>query len=251
MARNFGFVCFLLLLASPARADGPYYARGAYFAGATVPWSAEAGNQLYDDGLHGDAAAGDGIYGADVVADQAQGIYGFKIANIDWTENYPNQPQFPLSNARVYIEGPGDIVHFRLDTNTNADGWLPQAYAVATDQPAPPGLPYEVIGSAPETGAWNFGVPATQVGARLVAEAVIASAGAYEFKFRVVGTWDICNFGVRYNMLIGDNFTYTTTKPNSDVRFEFDLETGRGRAVEFDSTPVNATTWGRIKEIYR
>lgn len=251
MDRTFASVCFLLLLASPAHADGPYFARGAYFAGAGEPWSAEAGNQLHDDGLHGDGAAGDGIYGAYVVADQGQGIYGFKIANMDWTENYPNQPQYPLSNARVYIEGPGDIIHFRLDTNTNVDGWIPAANAVVTDQPAPAGFDYEVIGSAPETGSWNFGVPAPLVGTHLVAQTVIATPGVYEFKFRVVGTWDICNYGARYNMLISDNFTYTTSKPNSEVRFEFDLETGRGRAAEFDSTPARSTTWGRLKQIYR
>lgn len=241
----------LALLAGPAAAAGPFYARGAYYAGSGAPWDYDAGNQLHDDGLHGDGAAGDGVYAASVVADQGAGIYGFKIANADWSELYPHQPFFPLSNARVAIEGPGDVVFFRLDTNAEPDGWIPASNAVATDQPAPPGVSYEVIGSAPETGAWTSGVPAPQVDSFLVAEIPIANPGAYAFKFRVVGTWDVCNFGAHYNMHDGDDFAYVTEKPGAIVRFEMNLRTGRGRALELPPSPVEATTWGRIKGAYR
>lgn len=240
----------LALLAGPAAAAGPFYARGAYYAGSGAPWDFDAGNQLHDDGLHDDGAAGDGIYAAWVVADQPFGIYGFKIANADWSELFPHKPSYPVSNARVAIDGPGDVVFFRLDTNADPDGWIPTSNAVATDQPAPPGVSYEVIGSAPETGGWTSGVPAPQVGSILTAEIPIADPGAYEFKFRVVGTWDVCNFGVHYNMLVGDNFAYSTFVPGATVRFEMNLATGRGRALELESTPADATSWGRIKRLY-
>lgn len=241
----------LALIAGPAMAAGPFHARGAYYAGTGGLYGFDVGNQLHDDGLHDDGAAADGVYGAWVVADQGAGFYGFKIANPDWSELYPHQPTFPLSNARVWIDGPGDVVHFRLDTNTVAGGWIPAANAVSTSQPAYAGVDYEVIGSAPETGAWSSGVPAAQVGAMLIAEIPVATPGAYEFKFRVVGTWDVCNFGAHYNMLIGDNFTYATTLPGATVRFEMDLSSGRGRATELGPTAAFRASWGRVKGLYR
>lgn len=241
----------LALFAGPAAAAGPFYARGAYYAGSGGLYGFDAGNELHDDGLHGDGAAADGVYGVWVVADQLPGFYGFKIANSDWSELFPHQPTFPLSNARVWIDGPGDVVHFRLDLNSEPGGWIPAANAVATDQPAWDGVDYEVIGSAPETGSWTSGVAAARVGSMLVAEIPIATPGAHEFKFRVVGTWDVCNFGAHYNMLIGDNFTYATIMPGATVRFEMNLATGRGRATELTPTSVNAASWGRVKGLYR
>ncbi len=72
--------------------------------------------------------------------------------------------------------------------------------------------------------------PAPRIGSLLVADVPIATPGAYEFKFRVVGTWDVCNFGLHDNMLFGDNFACTTTTPGNTVRFEMNLATGRGRS---------------------
>jgi hypothetical protein len=240
----------LAVAATPAEPAGPYYARGAHYAGSGGTWSADAGNQLHDDGIHGDGGAGDGVYGAFVVSDQPLGAYGFKIANADWSELWPHHPAYPLSNAVVWTVGPGDVVHFRLDTNV-PDGWQPAWPAVATDQFAPPGTPFEIIGSAPETGAWNFGVPAKQFGSLWRTTLTIATPGSHEFKFRATGTWDVCNFGVHYNMFIGENFTYATTIPDSEVLFELDTATGRGRAVELATTPVTRSTWGRVKALYR
>jgi hypothetical protein len=246
-----GALILVLILTMPGFAAGPYYARGDYFAGTGGTWGTEAGNQLFDDGLHGDGAAGDGVYGANVVSDQPAGIYGFKIANSDWSEAWPSNPTYALSNAVVWTSGPGDVVHFSLDTNLVGDGWQPAQNAVATDHFAPHGTAFEVIGSAPETGNWNSGVAAGKVGSLMRVEVQIATPGSYQYKFRATGTWDVCNFGVHYNMFNGDNFTYTTTLANAYVRFEMDLATGRGRAVESPTTDAKSSTWGRIKRLYR
>jgi hypothetical protein len=230
-----------------------YYARGDFYAGANGTWNFDDGNRLYDDGLHGDGAAGDDVFAGDVVSDQPAGHHDFKIANADWGENWPGDPNRPLVNGQLWTSGPGDVVHFRLDTNPASDGWQPVWPAVATDHGMPNGAEFEVMSNAPEFGAWGGpGVPAIQAGSTLRAEAVIATAGSYEFKFRVRDTWDLCDYGLRYNMTGSpENFTFTTTVPNAHVMFEMDLGAGRGRAFQFDPTPVRRVSWGRLKAKYR
>ena len=251
MRRSIAVPVLLAMLSLPAYAAGPYYARGGYYAGTAGVWGVDQGNQLFDDGLHGDGAANDGVYGAYVISDQPAGVYGFKLANPDWSEVYPLNPSYPTSNAVVWTDGPGDTVHFTLDINAVQDGWQPSSGAVATDQFAPPGTMFEVIGSAPETGSWNSGVAAELVGSVWRTTLTIADPGSYAFKFRAVGTWDICNFGIHYNMFIGDNFSHQTVNPNTTIRFEMDVATGRGRALDVSSTPARSASWGDLKQLYR
>jgi len=228
-----------------------FYARGSYYAGAGTTWNADAGNQLFDDGQHDDGAAGDGIYGAIVVADQAAGPHEFKIADAAWTPglNWPYNPAYPSDNARLVITGPGDTVRFRFDGNS-APGWQPDNAAVACDHGMPAGTVLELIGSAPELGSWNTGVEAFDVDGIWTAVVRIATPGDHQFKFRGAGSWD-WSFGIHYNMLIGDNFAFTTTRADAAVRFKFNPADGRGYAVEFDDTPVVRRTWGRLKALYR
>jgi len=233
-ATSFAAALLLLLAAACAHAAGPYYARGDYYAGSTATWSFDAGNQLYDDGLHGDGAAGDGVYAGDVTSDQPAGVHGFKIANADWTQNWPNDVYRPYENARVWTSGPGDVVHFHLDTNPHGT-WQPDV-GVATDHDAPPGTVFELIGGDPELGGWTGpGVPLTVEGTLMHAEVTLAAAGTHAFRFAAQGDWHVCMFGVLYDM---DNvspdrgvFTTPATVAGSQVRFEFDRATGQARAV--------------------
>jgi hypothetical protein len=227
----------------------PYYARGDFYAGSVGTWGYETGNQLFDDGLHGDGAAGDGIYAGDVTSDQAPGILEWKIANADWTQNWPSDPVHPMVNARLFTSVADEIIHFRLDLNPRP-GWQPLTGAVACDHPTPPGIELELCGGDPETGSWTTGVPAVLVDGVWTTMVHVATAGTHEFKFRGVGSWD-WPFGIWYNMYTGHNFSYTTTVPGTAVRFEFDTRDGRGRAIEYDETPVYLPSWGRLKSLYR
>jgi hypothetical protein len=244
----------LLLLAAAAVPSlaGPYFARGTYYAGSGGIWSCDAGNELFDDGLHGDGAARDGVYGADVTADQGLGGHEWKIATADWSESYPFSPANPLANAILYLEYPGDVIHFRLDTTTLDGGWQPATNAVACDHiDLYPGFEFELIGSAPELGAWQFGVPVATGETGWFTDVTIDAPGVYEYKFRVAGTWAYCNLGVHYNMFIGDNFTFETTAPQTKLRFEFNLLDGRARAVPATNVQQDAASWGRLKALYR
>jgi hypothetical protein len=241
-----------ILCASPAAA-GDYHARGTFYAGTGEIWGCDAGNRLYDDGLHGDGAAGDGIFAAYVVSDQAASLHEWKIASADWTENYPLHPGYPLANAILYTMSPGETIHFRLDTNTRGEGWQPAANAVSCSHftvPSP-GLGFELIGSAPELGAWESGIPVVMAEDLWTLRTTIGSPGAYEFKFRVSGTWDICNLGIHYNMFMGDNFTFETVEPQTVVRFEFDPADGRARAVLEGPVRTETRSWGAVKGLYR
>jgi len=233
---------------------GPYYARGTFYAGTGEIWGADAGNQLFDDGQHGDGAAGDGIFGALVTADQEVGIHEWKIANEDWTVNYPNHPTYPMANAILFLLNPGDVIQFRLDTNTLEDGWQPATNAVACSHfliPLPGYDEFELIGSPPELGQWLSGVPVVMEEGLWYIPLTIAAPGIHEYKFRVIGTWDFCNLGIHYNMFRGENFIFETVDPMSRVRFEFNPLDGRSRAVVEGAVDVDRSSWGRVKSMFR
>jgi hypothetical protein len=247
------FILLLIAMVATSALAGPYYARGTFYAGSGETWGYDAGNELFDDGNHGDGAAGDGVFGAFVTPDQDVGPHEWKIATADWTENYPNNPIYPMANAVLFLLNPGDVIHFRLDTNTLDDGWQPATNAIACshfDIPLP-GYEFELIGSAPELGEWLSGIPVVMEEDLWSAFATIAAPGAHEYKFRVIGTWDLCNLGIHYNMFRGDNFTFETTDPLTEVRFEFNPVDGRSRAVLEGSVGVEEASWGQVKGLFR
>lgn len=253
LAKLIPSILVLIVMTGTTALAGPYYARGTFYAGSGEPWDFDAGNELFDDGNHGDGAAGDGIYGAFVTADQNDGPHEWKIANADWTENFPLNPMYPMANAVLFLFSPGEVIHFRLDTNTLEEGWQPAANAVACSHfriPFP-GYEFELIGSAPELGEWLSGIPVVMEDDLWFAFATIGAPGYYEFKFRVIGTWDFCNLGVHYNMFMGDNFSFETVDPLTVVRFEFNPVDGRARAVLHGSVAVDQASWGQLKSLFR
>jgi hypothetical protein len=249
LATLLGLLLALACACACAAHAQPYYVRGDFHAGTVGLWGYGPENQLLDDGLHGDGAAGDSVYAGDVIADQVPGWHEFKIANSDWTQNWPCDPVYPTVNARVYTSVTGETVHFRLDLSARA-GWQPVTGAVACDRGMPPGGQLELIGGAAETGSWNSGVATLYADSAWTAGVHIATPGSYEFKFRSVGSWDWA-FGIWFNMYTGHNFAYATTVAGTAVRFDYDMRDGRGRAFEYDETPVARTTWGRVKVLYR
>ena len=250
----------LALLLIPALSlAGPYYVRGDFYChdgetGTSVTdncWGYDAGNEMFDDGLHDDGAANDGVYGAWVTCDQAAGRREWKIALPDWSENYPQSFIDALANGVLFTTGPGDVIHFRLDQRFLFDGWQPFANAVQCDHALPPGAELDVIGAAPELGSWITGVPLFHAGRGYQRVITIATPGTYEFKIRVAGRWDVANFGPDYNNTQGRNALVTTTYPNSDVAFQLDEQLGRVRGLELGPVPARRTSWGQLKQLYR
>jgi len=223
---------------------------GSPGSAADGTWGYTPAQQLYDDGLHGDGAANDGVYGAWVVTNTLPGYHEFKIANADWSFGEPTVPEAPLINGRLYTSVPGEVVHFRLDLNNGTAGWMPDV-AVANDHGYPAGMHLELIGSAPELGSWNFGLSLDHSGGVWSRTVIIAMPGYYEYKYRVEGSWNWANFGLNYNNNFGYNAYVFTTMWNEPVRFEFDEVTGRMRAVLDQATPARRSTWGGVKASYR
>jgi len=249
------------LLAIPswvfAQAPGPYYARGTFYCssdlmGIPLPDTCFGYGpvlELFDDGAHGDDAAGDQVYGAYVACNQQPGLLEFKIANADWTFAEPSSPPNPFINGRLFTSFVGEVVHFRLGVGDAGGGWVPDV-AVANDHGYPEGATLELIGSSPELGSWNSGIPVEHVGSIWQATVTLANVGSHEFKFRVQGTWDFANFGYHYNNNFGANGLFFTTVPDQTMLIQFDEHTGRIRAIEA-TTEVRSTPWGRIKALYR
>lgn len=253
-----GFALLLAPLAALAQAPGPYYARGNFYCSSSLAgvWPPDTCYgyapelELFDDGSHMDGAAGDNVYGGWVVCNQPPGMLQFKLANADWTFNGPSAPSAPLVNGRLFTTMMGEIVHFRLDLSTPPYGWVP-LFAVANDHAYPAGATLELMGSGPELGNWTNGLIADHVGTIWQKQVTIATPGTYGYKFRVYGSWLYANFGYHYNNNMGDNGSFTTDAPNTNMIIQFDELTGRIRAIDDLNVPTRPKSWGRLKTIYR
>ena len=241
-----------------AQAPGPYYARGTVrcssaHQGIALPDSCYGYGedvQLFDDGLHGDGPANDGLWGGDVMSNQPPGLQYFKIANADWSFAQPTAPGGELINSRVWTSYAGEWVHFQLTFRAPDYGWVP-AVGVSNDHAFPAGMSLELMGSAPELGSWTSGLPADHVDRTWQRIVTIATPGTYEYKFRVSGTWNIANFGLDYNNNYGRNGTFTTTVPNTEMIIQFNEVDGRIRAIANDNVPARRRSWGELKVRYR
>lgn len=232
-------VSVLVALSLPASAQ-PWYARGSFYG---TGWPADAGNEMYDDGTGGDAVAGDGIFSRLITEENGLGRQEWKTANFDWTRNFPPYNQF------LHIEVAGAQVLFTYDSNSYADGWLPDSNIVWNDHFAPTGSTFEVIGSAPELGEWITGVGATDVDGIYTVDVTIVTPGSYLYKWRANGNWD--DFVLGSNGAsggIGDDLDFETTSENEQVKFEFDPAVGRVRVIT-GAVAVESSTWGRIKAL--
>jgi len=74
---------------------------------------------LYDDGSNGDVTPHDGVF-TPLVTVATAGRHEFKVANEDWSVNYP-----PSGNSWLDTTAPDEVVTVTFDTNLYDDGWLP------------------------------------------------------------------------------------------------------------------------------
>jgi glycosidase len=182
---------------------------------------------LYDDGAHGDVAAGDGIYTA-LVSISVAGRYEFKVASGDWSVSYP-----PSGNSWLDTTAADEVVTITLDTNTYGDGWEPATNVIGVS--TEPGT-WTAVG---DWQGWNPANPATAMtplggGGQYQLTYAVASPGTYQFKAVKTATWDAV--GLDGRSVNANTVTFETTVADQNVTFSADALAGRVR-VEVEPVP--------------
>jgi hypothetical protein len=144
----------------------------------------------------------------------------FKIATADWSSAYPG------SNERAVFDSAGNFT-VNFIPSPAADGWSPTGARVGYVDPQQ--FSWDVIGSF---NSWASPVVSlTSMGNGLYAgDYLITSAGAYEFKFREAGSWNISignDFGNS-----ADNATVNALLAGDTLHFQLDLPNGRWQVSE-------------------
>jgi hypothetical protein len=219
-----------------AAPSAQWYARGSFYN----DWAADDGNMLNDDGVNGDAVAGDGIYSGYVTATVPAGDYEFKIALADWSESYPT------SNVWITLTEDNQTVFFSLDTNVYDDGWFPNTNIVWSDA-IRPGTTWGLAGGAPELGDWDpaQGPQASFEGGVWKVVVTFAAAGNYEYKWTADQSWEVQQLGADGFGSNALNIALTVEQPG-DILFLFDPSTGRGWHGS-PPTAAEEASWGQVK----
>ena len=246
-----------LLETTSAAFAQPWYARGAFYSAANELgqpglWGADSGNEVRDDGIGGDAVASDGIFSRLITTAVGPGRYEFKIGNLDWSDDAPTG-----FNINCVIETfvANDQVLVTFDTNTYLDGRIPQTRMVWSDRLVQPLQGWYVVGDIPELGAWDpmLGVLAYPTGTGLFSATVyIGAAGPAQYKWTADRQWI-------YQEVGGQGFSIRDTNHNVPMLatapgfYEFLMDPSAGRVFVRPGGPtaVEATSWGRVKALYR
>jgi len=225
-------------------------------------------NQLYDDGLHNDAAANDGIWGVDITSDQPAGSYWFRYTSnpTGTSSDYPKtQACTPTLVAQLWTTGPGDVIHFRLGgPHTNPSGtygkpgeWFPD-YAMSADHATPPGagISFRLNSPVAPSGFWL--VPATRHGSIWLSEWRIPDELAHFGSLS--GTYWVSvipglNFTYSYNAFCyymdEDPTALWSLTAGRTMWLVFDETTGQFQSSVLAPTPIQRSSWGALKEHYR
>lgn len=189
----------LALTAASAWAAGPYYMRGDFNG-----WNAD--NVMTD--------MGGGHWQGTITGLNDGQAYEYKLANADWSENWPG------SNGKIQGNAAGQAT-FHLWLDSGADGWNPAGPRAGYDDL---GWGWEIMGAF---NGWSDPVASlTNMGGGLYSgNYTVATPGAYEFKFRKAGDWGI-SIGGDFGNSAG-NASVTTTLPDQVVQFQLDLPNGR------------------------
>ncbi len=216
----------------------PFYAKGDMYC---VPgcWGEDSGNELSE--------VLSGLFLVNISTDAGAGRHDFKIANADWSMSWPG------TNQWCHTSGPGDLVSFRFNRNSQADGWMPDADFVWNSHyvPNPGSETWEVIGGDAETGSWTSGVMAAGGGSLHSVDIAFATPGLHEYKWRANSSWDDQVVGLDGGASAGGNIVVETLGAGDMVTFELDAETGRYHHTVTPSTSTENTSWGNMKTLFR
>ncbi|MBN2044328.1 MAG: hypothetical protein JW757_04840 [Anaerolineales bacterium] len=200
-----------------------FYARGDFNGWGT-------GDPLYDDGTHGDAAAGDGILTAQVSVEFA-GRYEFKIANEDWSVGFPGS-----GNSWLDTYSDGEVVTITLESNTHGDGWLPDANNIGVSRE--PGA-WTAVG---DWQGWDNANPSTAMSSlgdgMYQLDTIIPNPGSYQFKAVKTGTWDAV--GADGRSVNAATAIFETTVADQGVTITLDALAGRVMVEVAEIPPIPA-----------
>lgn len=144
------------------------------------------------------------------------GMYLFKIANDDWSI------QWPGNDARVMADPQGEILFRAFDSDTWTDGWLPNNVRRVGYSDA--GHGWELLGTMTE---WEVNPLAlTLDGDGVYRGEVFLSAGDHDYKFRITDSWDI-NIGADFS----NSAANVTLNVASDATYLFELDPLNGRHI--------------------
>lgn len=247
-------LALMLVLASASNSNAQRYVYGSFCSTCLEPGSI---NQLYDDGRHHDGAAGDGVWGADIVSDVVAGSYSWFVAGPSGSFDPEASPRClcapPPAPATLWTSVEGETIHF---WEWGVGG------GVACDHGIPPGAEMEVAYTASPPvgwGGWSStpGEPMTRSGSIWSRVLTIPEAGEYMFQVR--STDRVVSFSPIFNARCGLGCTldevpvwhFTTTTPNTDVRIQFDDRTGRQETTLLTPTATRQHGWGALKAMYR
>jgi len=185
----------------------PYYARGEFngWSNDTTPM-VDMGGGMWQSTITG------------LVAGQK---YQHKATVNDWSFNAPQTGD----NAYAVANGAGELTINFFPNTSWADGYMPASEArIGYIDPGQHG--WEVMGAF---NGWSTPFVMNSLGNGVYQVDVAAGVGAYEFKFRKAGDWDISvgdSFG-RFS----SNADATVNAGDNAVRLTLDLPNGRWQAT--------------------
>jgi len=201
-------------------------------AGAFNGW-APGGNPLSDDGTNGDLLGGDGVFSADIIIPSAA-KYEFKVTNCTWDISYPT-----TGNSWLNATEDNQVVKVTFDTNDHSadSGWemMPTLNIInAWDSSSS----FTAVGGFQ---GWNNANPETALiplGRGLHhLNTLFPTAGTYEYKVVVSGSWDGIGFDNR--SINAATIPLTTYTDGDVVPILLDYRTGRvGAFPPPDSGPT-------------
>ena len=197
-----------------------------YLRGGFNGWGTD--DPMYDDGSHGDIAAGDGIHTAQVTISEA-GRYEFKVAKEDWSESFPGS-----GNSWLETSSADETLTVTFDTNSYSDGWLPETNIIGVS--SEPGY-WTAVG---DWQGWNNSDPASSMSPAndglYQLNATIPSPGIYQFKAVKTGSWDA--IGADGRSINAATATFETTLVDQLVLFQVQAHAGRIQVIVQEAPPV-------------
>jgi hypothetical protein len=197
-----------------------YYLAGDFVNG----WNSAAGSQM----------SGGPVYSNTITGGTAGNYQEMKVTDGTWNNSWPGSNlklKFSASGANTVYFMPGSF----------SDGWSPAANRVGYDDPG--NVAWEVIGDFTSNPGWSSGIALNSIGNGVYSNSIsIPTAGTYNFKLRLQGSWDI-SIGTDFGNSAG-NLSVTTTNSPQVVKFRLDLPNGRYLIGDLPPPPVtNSVTF--------